>query len=196
MCAPSRSAAPWKPHCVLSASCSTGQKRAASSMRRSKSSGDSSADSLLDTRPRTTTFPFGTKRSGSNPPMTSVSYSEQEPVDVQLVEEALGEPVVRPRPVRPGRTTSTAQMHRARHTAGDGIVARVVGGDVGSQHVHRRAAGALEFAAPIRIDVGVEAFVELDVGRRRRRPRAPRTPRARSPWYPRGALRASGRRSP
>ena len=47
------------------------------STRRARSSTDSSAGSLLLTRPSTITLSFGTKRSGSNPPDRASSYSRK-----------------------------------------------------------------------------------------------------------------------
>ena len=48
-------------------------------MRRSRSSFDSSSGRLVVTRPRTTILPWGTNRSGSNPPDRSSSYSRKNP---------------------------------------------------------------------------------------------------------------------
>ena len=64
-----------KPHCVLSASRSTGTKADASSMRRLTSSADSISPVFVVRRPRTTTASSRTNRSGSKPPARSVSYS-------------------------------------------------------------------------------------------------------------------------
>src|SRR5262249_58445282 len=67
-----------KPHCGLSASCSMSTYLVASSMRRLIASFDSSSPLLEVTRPSTTVLlPFGRKRSGSNPPARSVSYSRK-----------------------------------------------------------------------------------------------------------------------
>src|SRR5262249_21811272 len=67
------------PHCGLSASCSSGQKRAASSIRRLSASFVSIAPDLLVINPSTTILPGGTNRSGSNEPARGVSYSRKNP---------------------------------------------------------------------------------------------------------------------
>ena len=64
-----------KPHCGDRQSWSSGMYFAASSIRRFSSSLDSSVPDFDVTRPSTTNFPFGTKRSGSKPPARSLSYS-------------------------------------------------------------------------------------------------------------------------
>src|SRR4029077_21022869 len=63
------------PHCGDRQSCSSDTNLAACSMRRLMSSFDSRRPDFEVTRPSTTVFPFGTNRSGSNPPARSVSYS-------------------------------------------------------------------------------------------------------------------------
>src|SRR5215467_3729988 len=68
---------PPKPHAGLRANCSRGRYLLASSMRRLRLSSGSSAGSLVLRRPSITILPFGTKRSGSNPPARSVSYSSR-----------------------------------------------------------------------------------------------------------------------
>src|SRR5437870_2118332 len=68
-----------KPHCPLRQSCSNGTYLVACSILRLRSSFFSSAPRLVVTRPRTTTFPFGTKRSGSNVPDRASSYSRKKP---------------------------------------------------------------------------------------------------------------------
>src|SRR6266545_1512074 len=67
------------PHCGERHRFSSGTNFAAASMRRLSSSLDSSSGFLVLTRPSTTFFPFGTKRSGSKPPARSVSYSRKNP---------------------------------------------------------------------------------------------------------------------
>src|SRR6201991_77989 len=66
-----------KPHCGLSASCSSGACFDASSIRRLSSSLDSSLPLLVVTRPSTAVLPLGRKRSGSNPPARVLSYSRK-----------------------------------------------------------------------------------------------------------------------
>src|SRR5262249_24822206 len=67
-----------KPHCGDRASWSSATYLVASSMRRLIASLPSSLPLLEVTRPSTTIFlPFGKKRSGSNPPARSVSYSRK-----------------------------------------------------------------------------------------------------------------------
>ena len=68
-----------KPHCPDRHSWSRSTYLAASSMRRLRSSFDSSSGRLVVTRPRTTCLPGGTKRSGSKPPERSSSYSRKNP---------------------------------------------------------------------------------------------------------------------
>src|SRR5580692_8087474 len=64
------------PHCGDSANCSSGRYFAAASIRRFSSSLVSSSPVFEVTSPSTTTLcPRGTKRSGSNPPARSLSYS-------------------------------------------------------------------------------------------------------------------------
>src|SRR5262249_21889705 len=62
-----------KPHCGLSASCSSLMKRLASSIRRLSASALSSSATLVATRPRPTTLPPGTAPHGSQPPPRAVS---------------------------------------------------------------------------------------------------------------------------
>jgi putative tricarboxylic transport membrane protein len=64
-----------KPHCGLSASCSSGTNLAASSMRRLRSSLLSSLRSLVVMIPSTAILPLGMNRSGSKPPARALSYS-------------------------------------------------------------------------------------------------------------------------
>src|SRR5262249_7295832 len=64
-----------KPHCGLSASWSSGRWRAALSMRRLRSSGDSRVALLVVTSPSTAIVSLRTKRSGSKLPARSLSYS-------------------------------------------------------------------------------------------------------------------------
>jgi len=66
-----------KPHWVLIASCSSGAKRDAASIRRLISSLRSSSRIFDETRPSTAIFPFGKKRSGSKPPARGPSYSRK-----------------------------------------------------------------------------------------------------------------------
>ena len=63
------------PHRGPMASCSSGRYLLASSMRRCKSSTDSTSGTRVEIRPSTATVPLGTKRNGSKPPDCSVSYS-------------------------------------------------------------------------------------------------------------------------
>src|SRR3954454_13214419 len=67
------------PHCGERQSCSRGTYFAASSIRRFRSSLSSSSPDLVVTRPSTTCLPSGTKRSGSQPPDRSPSYSRKNP---------------------------------------------------------------------------------------------------------------------
>ena len=64
-----------KPHCGDRHSCSSGTYFAASSIRRLRSSLDSSRPDFDVTRPSTIVLSLGTKRSGSKPPARSLSYS-------------------------------------------------------------------------------------------------------------------------
>src|SRR2546425_786808 len=64
-----------KPHCGESARFSSGKCRAAWSMRRLRKSFDSRTGVLVETRPRITFFPFGTKRIDPKPPSISVSHT-------------------------------------------------------------------------------------------------------------------------
>src|SRR4051794_23563846 len=66
-----------KPHCGLSASCSSGACLDASSTRRLSSSLDSSLPLLVVTKPSTAILPLGRKRSGSKPPARVLSYSRK-----------------------------------------------------------------------------------------------------------------------
>src|ERR1700733_12420081 len=68
-----------KPHCGERQSCSKGAYLAAWSMRRFRSSFDSSSPFLVVTRPSTTTLPLGRKRSGAKEPERSSSYSRKNP---------------------------------------------------------------------------------------------------------------------
>src|SRR5262249_56261194 len=58
---------------------SSGTYLAASSMRRLRSSADSSSGRLVVTRPSTTILPLGTDRSGSNPPHASPPPPQKNP---------------------------------------------------------------------------------------------------------------------
>ena len=77
-----------KPHWGDRHSCSSGTKRAASSMRRLRSSLASSSPRLVVTRPSTTSFPEGTKRSGSKPPERASSYSRKKPSTASSLKSA------------------------------------------------------------------------------------------------------------
>src|SRR4051794_3749715 len=67
------------PHCGDRHSWSTSTYWVASSIRRLSMSRSSSSPRLVVTRPRTTTLPFGTKRSGSKPPERASSHSMKKP---------------------------------------------------------------------------------------------------------------------
>ena len=73
------SALPWcvleKPHCGDRHRSSSGTNFAASSMRRFRSSFDSSSPSLVVTSPSTTFLPLGRARKGSKPPARTLSNS-------------------------------------------------------------------------------------------------------------------------
>ena len=66
-----------KPHCELSANRSSGKKRFACVMRRTRSSGASICSRLVLINPRTTILSSGTCRSGANEPDRSSSYSRR-----------------------------------------------------------------------------------------------------------------------
>src|SRR5918995_1080837 len=68
-----------KPHCGERQSCSSGTNSDASSRRRFSSSFCSSSPRFVVTSPRTTIFPSGTNRKGSNVPERSSSYSRKNP---------------------------------------------------------------------------------------------------------------------
>src|SRR5215203_21060 len=68
-----------KPHCGERQSCSSGTNSDASSRRRFSSSFSSSSPRFVVTSPRTTIFPSGTNRKGSNVPERSSSYSRKNP---------------------------------------------------------------------------------------------------------------------
>src|SRR5579862_5990950 len=65
------------PHCGDRQSCSSGMRRAASSILRLSASLLSSSPSLVVTRPSTTVLPLGTKRKGAKSPERASSYSRK-----------------------------------------------------------------------------------------------------------------------
>src|SRR5215475_4590719 len=74
-----------KPHCGDRQSCSKGTNFAASSIRRLSSSRVSSRPVFEVTSPSTMVLPLGTKRSGSNPPARSLSYSMKQPCTLTVL---------------------------------------------------------------------------------------------------------------
>ena len=155
-----------KPHCGLTASCSSGMNRAASLIRRSRSSLRSSAGRLELTRPKTTVLPLGTRRRRLEGAGALVVVFEQEAIDGEFMEEALGNSVVAAFGVPVAAIVAAAEMDGE----GDaGLTGRREAGVVGvkrsCEHLRRiDTQFLLHPGCPLRIEiVAVARRIDLEV---------------------------------
>ena len=111
-----------KPHCGERQSCSSGASREASSIRRFSSSFDSRVPGLVVTRPSTTCLsPFGQEAERLEAARALVVPFDEEAVDLELVEERLGDEVVAARGGPRGAEVAVADVRRDRHPLGPAL---------------------------------------------------------------------------